>query len=324
MPSKNPLLPLPNRDARLERVEQTLRTRYHCWKLYTPHDGPAALVELLHQRLPHIQLTNWSERFEFGGIYVNGSEMLADCALPFPCKVEYYEPKFDLAEAPEIFPAFDERQIVFHDEYVAIVYKPPRLPSMPAKEQRHYSLKRYLERHFQAPIHMPSRLDVSAQGLVIVSLSPAAHAGLQHAFEQRRAHKVYSFATLQIAPFQEYTVDSNITQDPSHPVLRMTTESGGQTAATILSFSHNSETEGHKISVVDAKPITGRTHQIRVHAASQGTPIVGDNFYGGAPARYLHLVSRLIEVTHPVTKKTLSIHAPAELLPTWVARNGCV
>jgi 23S rRNA-/tRNA-specific pseudouridylate synthase len=189
---------------------------------------------------------------------------------------------------------------------------------MPAKEQRHYSLKGYLERHFNTSIHMPSRLDVSAQGLVIVSLSSAAHAGLQHAFERRTAHKMYSLATDRCAPFEERVIDRKIAQDPAHPVLRTTTLSEGQSATTVLTFSHDSMSEGLAISVINAQPITGRTHQIRVHAASQGLPIVGDNFYGGTPARYLHLVSRFIEVTHPVTNNKLRISAPVELLPDWI------
>ena len=318
MPSNDSPPPPQHRDARLDRVEQTLRTRYHCWKVYNPLEGVTTLRQLLLQRLPHIESTSWPERFDFGGIYVNGYEMLSDCDLPFPCKIEYYEPKFPIADAPAIFPQFDVRQVVFHDEHVAVVYKPPGLPSMPAKEQRHYSLKGYLERHFNTSIHMPSRLDVSAQGLVIVSLSSAAHAGLQHAFERRTAHKMYSLATDRCAPFEERVIDRKIAQDPAHPVLRTTTLSEGQRATTVLTFSHDSMSEGLAISVINAQPITGRTHQIRVHAASQGLPIVGDNFYGGTPARYLHLVSRFIEVTHPVTTNKLRISAPVELLPDWI------
>jgi 23S rRNA-/tRNA-specific pseudouridylate synthase len=280
------------------------------------------LCELLVQRLPHIDPTSWPARFDFGGIYVNGHERLTDCTLPFPCKIEYYEPKFSLADAPIIFPQFDPQQVVFHDEHIAVVYKPPGLPSMPAKEQRHYSLKAYIERHFNTSIHMPSRLDMSAQGLVVVSLSSAAHAGLQHAFERRTAHKVYSFATNRCKPFKEQIVDRRIAQDPSHPVLRTTTLSEGQTATTVLSYSHDDISGDHAISVINAQPITGRTHQIRVHAASQGLAIIGDNFYEGAPANYLHLVSHSLEIAHPITAQRITIDAPIGLLPRWVTSKA--
>jgi 23S rRNA-/tRNA-specific pseudouridylate synthase len=320
VPSKNIQLQPPplSSDARLARIEQTLRTRYHCWKLYNPVEGESTLLELLRRRLPHIEPQSWAERFDFGGVYVNGHEALADCALPFPSKIEYYEPKFKISEASTVFTPLSEQQIVFHDEHVAVVYKPPHLPSMPAKEQRHYSLKRYLEQHFNTAIHMPSRLDVSAQGLLIVSLSPAAHAGLQHSFERRTAHKAYSFATSRCAPFEQLTIERAIKQDPLHAVLRMTSLTEGQAAATVLTFSHDSVSENLAVSVINAQPITGRTHQIRVHAASHGLPIVGDNFYDGTPAHYLHLVSRSLEITHPVSRKLLSISAPVELLPAWV------
>jgi 23S rRNA-/tRNA-specific pseudouridylate synthase len=160
--------------------------------------------------------------------------------------------------------------------------------------------------------------------LVIVSRAPTAHRGLQHAFEQRTVKKTYSFATRKIAGFSEYIVDRRIALDPLHPVLRTTSTTDGQHASTVLSFSHHDHSEGHEISVVHAQPISGRTHQIRVHAASQGMSIIGDNFYGGLPASYLHLVSRSIDILHPVTNQPLKLHAPRELLPPWVAYDDSV
>ena len=312
--SSSPLTP----PADLARVNETLRTQYWSWILRSESDGPRYLLDLLQERLPHIAPSAWPERFDFGGIYVNGLEALTDMELPLPSKVEYYEPKFDIASAHAQFSAFKDEYVLFHDDAIAIVYKPPHLSSMPAKEQRHFSLKAALEKHFSRPIHMPSRLDVSAQGLVVVSISPAAHAGLQRAFENRTVHKTYRCASHVRSSWHEKLVDFNIAASPQHPVLRVASTSEGQTAQTRFAYSHSSTSEEAPVHVYTANPITGRTHQIRVHAAASGLSLVGDNFYDGIRSLYLHLVSCALMLPHPITGATVEISLPPSLSPSWV------
>jgi tRNA pseudouridine32 synthase/23S rRNA pseudouridine746 synthase len=301
----------------LKRVHDTLRTHYWSFILRAAERVPPTLVELLRERLPHIDPSSWVERFEFGGIYINGVEALHDMPLPFPVKVEYYEPKFPLAEAHTQFSTFTRDYILFHDDAIAVVYKPPHLSSMPAKEQRHFSLKAALERELGRTIHMPSRLDVSAQGLVVVSTSPAAHAGLQRAFETRSVHKTYAFASHGRSAWDEKSVTFPIQVSPDHPVLRIATTGEGQKAHTLIRFSHETIIEGDSRFVYTAHPITGRTHQIRVHAAASELPIAGDNFYGGTPASYLHLVSRALALPHPLSGASLEFELPQRLAPEW-------
>lgn len=301
----------------LERVNQTLRTRYWSFIVRAPEDGPLRLLDLLKEKLPHIAADSWPQRFDFGGIYVNGIEAFTDRDLPLPARVEYYEPKFEISTASSIFPPFKEEFVIFSDGHVAVVYKPPHLSSMPAKEQRHFSLKASLDEFFETTIHMPSRLDVSAQGLVVVSLSPSAHAGLQRAFETRTVHKTYRLATTGPREWREKTVDLNIALQREHPVLRTVSLTDGQSARTHFTFLHNASNGDAEINVFEAKPITGRTHQIRVHSAASGIPILGDNFYGGSPAPYLHLVSCAITFPHPITAQDMSFSLPAPLRPAW-------
>ena len=306
------------RSPDLNRIFDTLRSKYWCWTLSSTIDGAASLLELLHTKLTHISHSSWAERFDFGGIYINGAEIIEDQLLPFPCKVEYYEPKFEIAQAAAIFPRFEERYIVYHDDAIAVVYKPPGLSSMPAKEQRHYSLKAALDNHFNTRVHMPSRLDVSAQGLVVVSINSRAHAALQKAFESRAVEKSYYLATAANVPWDTKTVALAIARDKQHPVLRTVSTNSGQSALTHLSLSHRTHSDGLPITVLKALPVTGRTHQIRVHAASLGVAILGDNFYGGAIAPYLHLVSFGLRLQHPSSAQALSISLPDELRPEWL------
>ena len=302
----------------LARVEETLRTRYWSWILRTEADGPQQLLELLMERLPHIPPTSWPDRFNFGGIYVNGIEALADVKLPLPARVEYYEPKFDIDSATRQFSPFNEDYVLFNDNAVAVVFKPPHLSSMPAKEQRLFSLKASLERVFNRPIHMPSRLDVSAQGLVVVSTAPEAHAGLQRAFEKRLVKKTYRFASHSENTNFDQLIDFNIATASEHPVLRRASTTEGQAAQTHIRYAHASTSAGDAVHVYTAHPITGRTHQIRVHAAACGLSLRGDNFYGGAQAPYLHLVSCQLAFPHPISGKEISVTLPQRLSPEWV------
>ncbi len=306
-------------DPRLDLVNDTLRTKYWSWVYFSPEGSPSRLAEVLNQGLPHISQESWPERFDFGGVYINGRPALSDQELHFPCKIEYYEPKFPISQASSIYPVITEESIVYRDDDIVIAYKPARLSSMPAKEQRHFSLKSSLEKLLTTTIHMPSRLDVSAQGLVVVSISSRAHAPLQQAFESRRVTKRYICGTTKSCPWERKVELGQIGRDPRHPVLRVSPAEQGQKAETIFTNLGTNTSSDHEISVLCAQPITGRTHQIRVHASSNGLPLFGDKFYGGDDAPYLHLISSYVSCVHPITGKRLECILPASFLHSWMA-----
>lgn len=305
-------------ERRLQSVTEALRTTYWAWTYYTSTDAPSHLMDVLLKNLPHIDPRSWPERFHFGGIYINGRDAVTDQPLPFPCRVEYYEPKFEIQNAHSIFPTVTEDFIVYRDEDIAAVFKPPKLSSMPAKEQRHFSLKASIEKILNVTVHLPSRLDVSAQGLVVVSISPRAHAALQQAFENRRVTKTYLCASANDCLWDEKVVRASIGRDTLHPVLRKTDGLYPQHAETRFAVLGHSQSDRASTTVLRARPITGRTHQIRVHAASEGLPLLGDAFYGGSQAANLHLVSCAIQCPHPITKANVHVSLPRHLQPEWL------
>jgi tRNA pseudouridine32 synthase/23S rRNA pseudouridine746 synthase len=303
----------------LDEIHDALRTKYWSWTTLTSAPGsPTSLLALLTRELPHIPRDSWPQRFAFGGIYINGREALGDQALPFPHRVEYYEPKFPIESADAVFPEFKSDYVVYRDNDILVAYKPPGLSSMPAKEQRHYSMKAALETVVGGTIHMPSRLDVSAQGLLITSISRRAHPRLQQAFESRLVTKRYLCASTTRAPWSTIQVSLPIARDPRHPVLRVAHATEGQAAETFFSAVCNTTSEDSPVRIYRAEPKTGRTHQIRVHAASQGIPLFGDRFYSGGCASHLHLVSYEIVCAHPVTGEMLTHTLPQHLQPVWI------
>jgi 23S rRNA pseudouridine1911/1915/1917 synthase len=311
----------------LARLYATLTS--HHWSFVWPADAPcpATLVEALKQKLPHIDPCSWETRLSWGGVYLNGRSKSSDLPLAPPCRVEYYEPKFPIESAHEFFPPLTEKSIVYEDDDLIAVYKPARLPCLPTREQRHFNLKLQLRSYLQSrgcetPPHLPSRVDTSVQGLVVASKSARMHRALQRIFEKRQIKKYYLLEVEGPVEWREITVDKPIGKDLRHAVLRKVDQENGKPSCTIFRFLYASSVGtrlgSRATSILEAQPLSGRTHQIRVHAMSLGKPIVGDNFYGGLEVSGLHLLSHRAVLWHPFKEQSLEIRLPDELVPAWI------
>ena len=299
--------------SRRESIEEAFISKY--WECIVTDVAQfnLSLPESLKHHFPHLDASSWESRLAWGGLFVNGEEIRSlETPLPFPYRLEYYEPCFDYLNPHSFFPRFSPEWIVYEDNEVICSFKPNKLPSMPAREQTEYCLKKYLEKHLRCKLHMPSRLDMSTSGLVVMSKSPDHHNKLQRAFETRRVEKSYLFETASNVPFEEHQAVGAIGKDPEHPVLRKVVEEGGKPSLTHFKVITRGET-----TIVEAQPKTGRTHQIRVHARHLGIPILGDMFYEGAPAESLHLLSYRIRFPHPRTQEYVTVVIPERLVPEW-------
>lgn len=304
----------------LDRIRRTFSSKHWDWIVESAE--PLRLTGFLSERLPHIEPSSWPERLAWGGAYVNGSPARGDVTLFLPARIEYYEPAFSIAEAESYFPRFDPGWIVYEDEHVGVCYKPSRLPTMAGREQPHFNLKGYLERHYGHPLHFPSRIDTSTQGLVLFSKRRETHNLLNEIFADRKISKRYLFVTDRRAALASLECHLPIGKDEAHPVLRRVHGIGAKHASTFFSLRacHGRDEPRY---LWEAHPVTGRTHQIRVHARELGIPIVGDNFYGGGVAEMLHLLAYSVELIHPLREEHVAVRVPDRLLPSWVATFGC-
>jgi 23S rRNA-/tRNA-specific pseudouridylate synthase len=273
------------------------------------------LIDALTVHLPQIPPESWPERLVRSGAFINGVQSHCNRHLPSIARIEYYEPRYDYKNPELFFPAFDTSRICYEDEFLLVYVKPSKLPCVPGREQQYFNLRYYLEQYVGRPIHMPSRLDMSTYGLVPVSKHPIMHDPLQQIFQKRRISKVYRLNTDHIPTWREKEVLSRITKHPMHPVLRWSNNDEGKEARTQFTVLQKRGAAG---TLIEAKPITGRTHQIRVHAHSLGLPIIGDNFYMGTTAQTLHLACFQLKFNHPLSHEELSIEIPEELQPAWL------
>lgn len=148
------------------------------------------------------------------------------------------------------------------------------------------------------------RLDRATSGVIICAKHPAALAWLQKQFSQRKAKKTYTAIVSGQLPNEQAIIDMPIERNPKKPQT-FRVGANGKPAVTAYTVMQVNE----KLSELELKPTTGRTHQLRVHLSRLGHPIVGDILYGGVPADRLYLHAMSLEITLP-SRERKTFEAP--------------
>lgn len=152
------------------------------------------------------------------------------------------------------------------------------------------------------------RLDRATSGVIICAKNPAALSWLQKQFAQRKAKKSYIAIVTGLVDPPHAIIDMPIERNPKAPATFRVGVNGKSATTEYLVEQAND-----KHSLLQLKPQTGRTHQLRVHLAHQGHPIVGDIIYGGEPADRLYLHAESLEITLPNRERTtFTVKTPKE------------
>ena len=216
--------------------------------------------------------------------------------------------------------ALSERlKILYEDDYLAVVVKPSGLLSVPGKgcQPSVYSIlsERWKGKSNAFMVH---RLDMATSGLLVVARTSEVHKALQAQFIGRTVKKKYvALLPLSILEKQlpaEGRIDLPLSPDPDDRPRQRVDRTNGKPATTeyrlIGKTTYGEEAlEAVKIALY---PLTGRTHQLRIHCAHPdglGTPIIGDNLYGQRAER-LWLHAEHLEFTHPITQERMSFDTP--------------
>lgn len=261
-----------------------------------PGDWPS-LLEGLCARFPRIDRAQWADRFARGRVQdAQGRALAPDQAWQVGLEIVYFR---EVADEPVI--PFVEA-IVDQDAHLLVADKPHFLPVTPAGGYvRETLLARLVARTGNRDLVPLHRLDRLTAGLVLFSTRPDTRDAYQRLFRERRIDKVYESLAPPL-PQRAFPLERHTRLVPGEPFFRMAEVPGEPNART-------------RIEVIDGTgpvwryrlhPVSGRKHQLRVHMAGLGAPILGDDLYpellADAPADApLQLLAKELTFDDPLT-----------------------
>ena len=201
--------------------------------------------------------------------------------------------------------------LVYCDDYIAVVNKPSGLLSVPGNQPQYYdsAMSRVKEKYgFCEPAH---RLDMATSGILLFALSKAADRELKRQFREREPKKYYQALVWGHLEHDHGVVELPLICDwENRPRQKICFERGKRavTFYDVLQRYPNNTTR------VKLTPITGRSHQLRLHMLALGHPILGDKFYAHPQAKALSprlcLHAESLQIQHPITGETIEFTAP--------------
>ena len=184
-------------------------------------------------------------------------------------------------------------QILHEDDHLLVVNKPADLVCHPTKDGPLSSLIARVRTHLgNEEGRLVNRLDRETSGVVLVAKSAAVAGELGRVIATMALKRYWAIVEGHLGD-ETFRIVTGLGKDEASPVaIKDCVRDDGATAETSVRVLHRFMREGARFSLAEVTPLTGRKHQIRIHLAHAGFPIVGDKLYGADEQRYLRLVER--------------------------------
>lgn len=295
-----------------------VRNGVNATRMRMPEEGPwATAMDYVLEKFGHVDPAGIVERFERGEVKALGGEIVTPTTpLNEHLFIWYYR------ELPVEQRLPVELSILHQDEHLVVVDKPHFLPTTPGgmyvQESALVRLRVLLDQPDLVPIH---RLDRMTAGVLLFSANPQTRGKYQLMFEKRRIEKTYR----AVAPVREdlqlpLVVRSRMIKSRTYLLAEEVPGEPNAETRIELMDTRTDPVTGRTLGLYDLQPHTGKTHQLRVHLASQGLGILNDTFYPvlfeQAPDDYtkpLQLLAHSIAFTDPITREPVKYSSNLEL-----------
>jgi 23S rRNA pseudouridine1911/1915/1917 synthase len=288
----------------LKPVRQPKTPLSFCWQVRASEKAHL-LADFLMDKLK-LPLDQVMDLIDFGSVQIDGRQFRdPQGSLAADQQITVHLPWLGVHRSYEISP----QRILYRDSYLLAYNKEAGIPSQQTPADGYNNLFAAVVRFLAATSAKPyvalhHRLDRETSGVMIFALDRAVNARLGSAFQQRHVSKDY-LAWIKGSPADDCWV---VSDDIGRRAGRYVTcpRGTGKSAETVFRVYRRESDR----TLVWAQPLTGRTHQIRLHLQWCGHPIIGDRLYGGPPASRLCLHAFRLSLIHPVTKSHLMVVAP--------------
>lgn len=272
-----------------------------------------SILEFLCTRFPRIPRTEWQQRIADGKVLDDRSHPVTPATGYMPLRRIYYFR--EVHDEPAI--PFRE-EILFQDEELLVACKPHFLPVTPGGRFVDECLLNRLRKRTGirdlAPLH---RIDRETAGIVLFSVNKQSCARYGELFQTGRVEKTYQAISAMVPEtgMTAWTVENRL--EPGKPWFRMTTAAGAANARSEITLLESSENR----ACFQLRPITGKTHQLRLHMCSLGFGILNDNLYPELQPQQddrhdapLQLLAGMVRFSDPVTGERREFVSQRKLL----------
>jgi len=290
-------------------------------------DNDIRIDRWFKRNFPNFSHTSIEKALRKGQIRIDGKKsksstrVLEGQEIRVPPMVEYEKKEKPKQQIDEKYIKEIRKSVLFKDDDIIVINKQAGIATQGGVGVKVSidSLLEYLKFDYDSKPKLVHRLDKDTSGVLMLARTANAASNLTKQFKSKEIEKKYLAIVVGIPELDEGKIDLSISkQDSGSGKEKMTVSSDGQKAITYYKII---EKIGKRLSVVELFPITGRTHQLRVHMSAIGTPILGDGKYGGKLAfieglnKKMHLHAD--EIKLPSYKKPFSAPISSNMLETF-------
>jgi len=279
------------------------------WRTDSSNTG-SSFAEHLSQKLL-ISFAAAGDLIDFGSVYINGRlEQDPQKKLAGREEIQIYWPKGGIRRFYQINPD----RILYRDSFLLVYDKEAGVPSqqLPADafNNLYAAVQRFVKKESPKPyVALHQRLDLETSGVMLFALDRLANRKLSEAFKTRSVTKDYLVWVAGCPAEDDWISADDIGRKRGR--YQVVPQGTGKSAKTVFKILLREKER----SLLWARPKTGRTHQIRLHLAVAGHPVLGDRLYGKDCSGKLLLHAYRLTLSHPVTETLLAITAP--IPPNW-------